>query len=400
MTIKLSARVRSIVPSATLAVTSRAKDLAAKGVDVVSFGAGEPDFDTPAFIVEAMAQAARKGHTRYTQVAGIPKLREAVAKQFSARYEVPFSASETLVSVGGKQALFNLFLALVDPGDEVILPAPYWVSYPEQVMLAGGTTRFVQTDPGRGFALDPARVEAAITARTVGIVLNSPNNPTGAVLDQATLHALGDLAEARGLWVVSDDIYSELRYQPGPFPSILRGRPELKERVFVVHGTAKTYGMTGWRIGFLGAPAAIVEQVATLQGQSTSNPTSFAQYGALAAVESDHAFLVDWLEAYDARRRRITALLNDIEGVRCQLPGGAFYAFPDIRGILGRRFQGEAVTTDLRFAELCLEHAHVAVVPGAPFGAPGFMRLSYACSMHDIERGVGRIADFCRQLEG
>lgn len=396
---RFSNRIAPIKPSATLAVTSKAKQMIADGVDVVSFGAGEPDFDTPPFVVEALVAAIAQGATRYTPVTGIPQLRDAVAQMFTELYGVGFERDEVIVTVGGKQALFNLFQLLVNPGDEVIIPAPFWVSYPAQVKLAEGTPVFVQCDASDGFALDVSAVEAAVSDRTVGLVLNSPNNPTGAVLSAETLGALGDLAEKHDFWIISDDIYSSIRYDGATRATVLAQRPHLKERIFIVHGASKTYAMTGWRIGFAGGPPELIKKMATIQGQSTSNATTFAQYGALAALKSDHAFLKDWIAQYDVRRTRITQLLNDIDGVDCIAPGGAFYVFPDLKVALQRKFQGEVIGTDLNFAKLLLEHAHVAVVPGEPFSGAGHVRLSYACSMDDIERGVARIKAFIDALE-
>ncbi|MEC9072403.1 MAG: aminotransferase class I/II-fold pyridoxal phosphate-dependent enzyme, partial [Myxococcota bacterium] len=250
-----------------------------------------------------------------------------------------------------------------------------------------------------GFQIDVDAIEAAVTDRTVGLVLNSPNNPTGAVQSPEVLRALGDLAERHDLWVITDDIHSELRYDGGAYASILRERPDLRDRIIVVHGASKTYAMTGWRIGFVGAQEALVKKLSTLAGQSTSNPTAFAQYGALAAVQSDGSFLTEWRSAYDARRRRIVDLLNDIDGISCHLPGGAFYVFPDVRGLLGTRLGSTPIDSSMALCQALLEHALVACVPGEPFGAPGFMRLSYACSMEDIEKGLGRIAELASRLE-
>ncbi len=340
---KFAKRMSAVKPSATLAMTNRAKVLTSEGKDIVSFGAGEPDFDTPAHITRAMVEAAERGETRYAAVNGIPKLRAAVAKQFTELYGVPFDASEILVSTGGKHSLYNIFQVLVDPGDEVIIPAPYWVSYPDQVLLAEGVPVFVDTLPDEGFRLTAEAVEAAVTERTIGIVINSPNNPTGAVQSAADLRAIAEVAERRDLWIITDDIYSFIRYGEGPFENVLRERPDLKERIFVVHGASKTYGMTGWRIGFTGAPKKVIDQMAVIQGQATSGATTFAQFGALAAVEGDHSFLNDWLAAYDSRRKAIVDGLNAIPGIRCAMPGGAFYVFPDARGLNGKRFGDKVI---------------------------------------------------------
>jgi aspartate aminotransferase len=396
--VKYSSRIEPIKPSATLAVTSRAKALKAQGEDVVSFGAGEPDFETPPHIVDAMVNAARTGATRYMPVAGYPPLREAVADQLGDIYGVPFTSDEVIVSVGGKHALYNLFQVLVDPGDEVIVPAPYWVSYPPQIQLAGGNPVIVQSRLDEAFRVAPEDIATRITERTVGIVINSPNNPTGAVQSERDLLGLADLAVAHDLWIITDDIYSYVRYDSGPFANVLRLRPDLRERIIVVHGASKTYAMTGWRIGFTLGPAALIRKLSTLQGQSTSNPTAFAQHGALAAITGDHDFLDTWLSAYAARREVIVEGLNAIDGIRCFSPGGAFYVFPDVRGLLGRRLDDEVITDDLTLCQLLLEHALVACVPGQPFGAPGFMRMSYACGMDDIKRGLERIGEFVNRL--
>jgi aspartate aminotransferase len=396
---KFARRMSPIKPSATLAVTSRAKQMRADGADIISFGAGEPDFPTPDFIVEAMVDAARSGATRYLPVAGLPALRQAVATTFSSHYDVPFTPDEVLVSCGGKHSLFNLFQVLVDPGDKVIVPSPFWVSYPAQIRLAEGEPVIVPTRPEEGFRLDPADVAAAIDDDTVGIVINSPNNPTGAVQSAEDLRAIAALAEAHDLWIVTDDIYSYIVYDEAPFANVLKERPDLRDRIIIVHGASKTYAMTGWRIGFTVAQVPLIKKMATLQGQSTSNPTAFAQHGALAALTSDHAFLDEWLAAYDARRHRIVGALNAIEGIQCVLPGGAFYVFPDATGLLGRRLGDIVIENDLQLCELLLEHALVAAVPGSPFGAPGFLRMSYACSMEDIDAGLMRFAEFASRLE-
>jgi aspartate aminotransferase len=393
-----SHRMEPIKPSATLAVTSRAKELLSLGKDVLSFGAGEPDFDTPDFILDAMVEAARSGATRYAPVAGIPMLRQAVAEQFSDIYGLEFTSENIIVSCGGKHALFNLFQVLLNPGDEVLIPVPYWVSYTHQVRLAGGKPVTVPTIMDEGFRLHPDAVAEAIGEKTVGLVLNSPNNPTGAVLSADDLRAIADLAEQHDLWIISDDIYSFIRYESGPYASILRERPDLRDRMIVVHGASKTYAMTGWRVGFTAGSKALIKKLATLQGQSTSNATTFAQAGALAAVKSDHEFLKPWLAAYSERRQCIVRGLNDLEDVRCANPGGAFYVFPDMRGLLGRRLGEVVIESDTTLCKLLLEEVLVACVPGEPFGAPGFMRLSYACSMEDIERGLERIREFLHTL--
>jgi aspartate aminotransferase len=397
--LKFAKRLDPIKPSATLAVTSKAKALKAAGHDVLSFAAGEPDFPTPDFVVQAMVDSAKNGATRYLPSLGLPALRSAVATAFTALYDIDFGPDNIAVTCGGKHGLYNLFQALVDPGDEVLVASPCWVSYPAQVQLAGGNPVIVPTRADEGFRWDAQDVAKAITAKTIGLVINSPSNPSGAVYDLDTLNKLADLAVEHDLWIVTDDIYSYITYDNVPFVSILRSRPELRDRIFVIHGASKTYSMTGWRIGFVAAPTPVIKKLGVLQGQSTSNATSFAQYGALAAIESDHNFLHEWLAAYDARRKRITALLNDIPGVHCDLPGGAFYVFPDLRGLMGKSFKGEVIRDDLHLVELVLEHQLVALVPGSAFGTSGFVRMSYACSMDDIERGLERLNTFVSELD-
>ncbi|MGM0578784.1 MAG: pyridoxal phosphate-dependent aminotransferase [Myxococcota bacterium] len=396
---KFAERMNAVKPSATLAITSLAKELKAKGKDVISFGAGEPDFDTPEFIVDAMVEAARSGATRYAPVAGLPELREAVAKDFTKLYGVDFTPDQIMVSCGGKHSLYNLFQVLVDPGDEVIIPTPYWVSYPAQVKLAKGWPVFVDAVPEEGFRIDPSSVHAAITDKTVGIVLNSPNNPTGAVQSAEDLRAIAHMAAEHDMWIITDDIYSYIRYGDGEFVSVLRECPELRDRIIVVHGASKTFAMTGWRIGFTGARADIIKKMSTLQGQATSGANTFAQKGAVAAVNSDLSFLDEWLAAYGERRRRIVDGLNAIEGITCAEPGGAFYVFPDVRGLLHKSYEGTKIETDFALCETLIEHALIACVPGQPFGAPGFMRMSYACSMEDIDKGLERLAEFVSKLQ-
>ena len=396
---KLAARAMGLGPSATVAITSRAKALAAAGVDVVSMSAGEPDFATPDFVIAATVASLHRGETGYAPAGGVPALRAAVAARFGREYGLPFAPEDVVVTVGGKEALSDLFQVLVDPGDEVLVPAPYWVSTPTQIALAGGVPVPVPCDPARGLVLDLEALERAITPRTVGVVLNSPNNPSGAVYDLASLGAVADLAARHDLFIVSDDLYSALRYDGVPFASVLHARPELRDRVFIVHGVAKTWAMPGFRVGFLAGPRAALARVMALQSQSVTGATTFAQHGALAAIAGDDAFLAGWLATYDARRHAVHAALGAIPGIRCSLPVGAFYAFPDVRGLFGRRCGGVPIADDVHLAELLLEHARVALVPGAAFGAPGFVRLSYALASHHLALGLERLADFVRALD-
>lgn len=395
---RLAARLGSIAPSATVAMTARAKAMVAAGVDVVGLSAGEPDFAPPDLVQDATIAALRAGHVGYTSVGGLPALREAAARWFSRLYGLPFGAAEIAVTVGGKEALALAFQALLDPGDEVIVPAPYWVSYPAQIRLAGGAPVVVPTRAEAGFSLDVEAIARACTERTRGVVINSPNNPSGAVYDRATLAALAEVVRARGLWVMSDDIYSALTYDGQAFASLLHVAPDLREQCVIVHGVAKNWGMTGYRVGFLGAPAALVKACVMLAGQSTTHTATFAQHGALAAIEAGEGVVADWLVAFDARRRRLTAGLDALPGISCALPRGAFYVFADVRGLLGRRLGAEVIGDDLQLAELLLSEAHVAVVPGAAFGMPGFLRVSYAASMEAIEAALARVGAFVGRL--
>ncbi|TNF25487.1 MAG: pyridoxal phosphate-dependent aminotransferase [Deltaproteobacteria bacterium] len=395
---KTARRTATLGASATVAITSRAKALVAEGVDLVTLSAGEPDFAAPGFVLDATVEALRAGHTSYAPVGGVPALRDAVAERFTRDYGVPFTRDQVIVTVGGKEALYDLFQVLVDPGDEVIVPAPYWVSYPTQIAMAGGRAVTVPCDASRGHALDIEALKAALTTRTVGVVLNSPNNPSGAVYDAESLGALADLAVQHDLWIISDDIYSAIRYDDTPFTSILHVRPELRERVFIVHGVAKTWAMTGFRVGFLAGSRVVLGRCMAVQSQTITSATTFAQHGALAAITGDDAFLGPWLAAYDARRRLVHAALEAMPGVRCALPSGAFYAFPDMRGLLDKRHRGDLVGNDRHLAELLLERAHVAVVPGSAFGSPGFLRLSYACATDRLALGLERIAAFVAEL--
>lgn len=388
---KLSSRLSAVKPSATLAITAKANALKAAGVDVCSFGAGEPDFPTPPHICEAGKSAIDEGYTRYTASAGLPVLRKALAAFINLRYHLNYTPDEVAITVGGKHALYNLFMALLDDGDEVIIPAPYWVSYPEQVRLAGGVPVIVPGAAENGFRITAAQLEAAISPRTRYFVLNSPSNPTGAAYNEEELGALADVVIKHDLFVISDEIYSELVYDGFPFRSFPTLRPGLKERTAIASGFSKTYSMTGWRLGWLAAPVELVKAADTIQSQSTSNVPGMTQMAALAALQGSHGFLDTWLEVFDRRRHHIVDGLNAMDGVTCALPQGAFYVFPDFRGILHRKWKGEPLGTDIRLAQYLLEEAHVAIVPGEPFGAPGFARFSYATSDAVIEEGLRRI---------
>jgi aspartate aminotransferase len=391
--VRLSSRVGRIKPSVTLAVTAKAAELQAAGVDVVSFGAGEPDFDTPTHIKQAARDGLDRGVGKYTHFTGTPELRRVVAEELGRVHGVRLAADQVLISVGAKHSLFNLFMALIDEGDEVLVPAPYWVSYPDMVLLAGGRPVIVPTTAARGFALDPADVRARLTPRTRAIVVNSPSNPTGAVYDRATLQAIGEIAVAHDLLIVSDDIYRSLVYGAAAYTSIASLAPELAARTVLVDGVSKAYAMTGWRIGYAAGPRPLIKAMGTIQSQSTTNPSAIAQVAAIAALTGPQDAVAEMRRAFDERRRAMVSLLRAIPDVALVEPEGAFYCFPDVSAYVGRATaDGRRLGDDVALTDWLVAEGKVAVVPGSGFGAPGFVRLSYACSMAQIERGVGRLA--------
>jgi aspartate aminotransferase len=395
MKLKIASRLDPIKPSITLAVTAKAGRLKAEGVDVVSFGAGEPDFDTPDHIKDAARASLDKGVGKYTEVGGIAKLRQAIAAEMSRVHHAKIDAENVLVSCGAKHSLYNLFMALLDPGDEVIIPAPYWVSYPDMVMLAGGKPVIVTTKAEDDFAVTGDQIQAACTPKTRAIVLNNPSNPTGATYTRAQIEALAKVVVAKDLLVVSDDIYRTLVYAGAEYVSIAAISPELADRTVLVDGVSKTYAMTGWRIGYTSTTAALaplVKAMAKIQGQSTSNPTHIAQIATLAALTGPQECVEQMRRAFDERRIEIVKLLRAIPGVSCREPKGAFYAFPDVSAFVGKKApDGKQLATDVELCDWLLDTARVAVVPGSGFGAPGHVRLSYACSMDNIKKGVGRM---------
>lgn len=386
--------------SATLAIDARAKALRAAGEDVVGFGAGEPDFPTPPAVVEAAAAACRDpANHRYTPAAGLPELREAVAAKTARDSGLQVAASQVLVTNGGKHALANAFATLIDPGDEVLVPAPYWTSYPEIVALAGGVAVMVGAFEGRGFKVSVGQLEAARTPRTKVLLHVSPSNPTGAVYSPEQVEAIGRWALGAGLWVVADEIYEHLVYDGRRAVSMPVAVPELADRCVVVNGVAKTYAMTGWRVGWMIGAPDVVAGAANLQSHTTSNVNNVAQRAALAAVSGDLSAVVAMRQAFDRRRRRAWELLNQIPGVSCPEPEGAFYAFASMAGLLGRSFSGRRPATTLALAQVALDQARVAFVPGEAFGAPGYARFSYALSDSDLEEGMARLAKLAGDAE-
>ena len=392
MSVRISSRVAAIAESATLAVDARAKALKAAGEDVVVFGAGEPDFPTPEHIVEAAAKAcADPRNHHYTPAGGLPELRAAIAEKTKRDSGYDVRPSQVLVTNGGKQAIFEAFAALLDPGDEVLLPAPYWTTYPEPIAYAGGRAVVLPTDTASGFKVTVDQLEAATTDATKALVFVSPSNPTGAVYSPEQVEAIGRWAVERGIWVLTDEIYEHLTYDGREAPSMPVLVPELAGRCVVVNGVAKTYAMTGWRVGWLVGPEEVVAAATRLQSQLTSNVANVSQRAALAAIEGGLDDFVRMHEAFDKRRRVLHAGLAAIPGVECPLPEGAFYAFPDFEDLLGRTIAGRPVTTTLELAAVLLEEARVAVVPGEAFGAPGSARLSFALADDALADGVSRL---------
>jgi len=390
---RISARIGAIAESATLAVDAKAKALKAAGRPVIGFGAGEPDFPTPGYIVEAAQRAcAEPRFHKYTPAAGLPELREAIATKSARDSGLMISASQVLVTNGGKQAVFQGFATLLDPGDEVLLPTPYWTTYPESIALAGGVPVRVHTDETSGYLVTVDQLEAQCTERTKVLLFVSPSNPTGAVYPPEQVAEIGRWAAARGIWVVTDEIYEHLVYGDARFVSMPVVAPEIADRCLVLNGVAKTYAMTGWRVGWMAGPADVIKAATNLQSHATSNVCNVAQAAALTAVSGDLSAVAEMRAAFDRRRQVMTAMLNDVPGVECPLPEGAFYCYPSVKGVLGRQIAGQRPTTSGQLAELLLDEADVAVVPGEAFGTDGYFRMSCALGDADLEEGVSRLA--------
>ncbi|HLX77484.1 MAG TPA: pyridoxal phosphate-dependent aminotransferase [Acidimicrobiales bacterium] len=393
----VSVRIGSVTPSATLAIDARAKALRESGVDIVNFGAGEPNFPTPQAIVEAAVAACRdpKSH-RYSPTAGLPELRAEIAKKTERDSHFSVEPSRVLVTNGAKHAVSNAFATLLDEGDEVLVASPYWTTYPEAIALAGGRTVVVPTDETSNFVADAARLERFATERTKVILLVSPSNPTGAVYSRDQIADVGQLALERNWWVITDEIYEHLVYDEAEHHSLPAVVPEIAERCLVVNGVSKTYAMTGWRVGWLIGPTEVIDAATNLQSHVTSNVSNVAQLAALSALRGDLSSAREMHAAFDRRRKVIHKLLNEIPGVRSVLPNGAFYAFPNMSGLLGRSFGNRRPVSTLELAELALEEAHVAFVPGEAFGAPGYARFSYALADDDLEEGLRRLEALVR----
>jgi aspartate aminotransferase len=389
VSLPLARRVQRVKPSPTLAVTARAARLKAEGKDVIGLGAGEPDFDTPAHIAQAGIDAIRGGFTRYTHVEGIDELKDAIIAKFARDNGLTYERSQVLVSSGAKQTIYNLCMAVIDPGDEAVIPAPYWVSYPDMVLLADGLPVMPLAGMAQGYKITPRQLAAAITAKTRLVLLNSPCNPTGAAYSRAELRALGEvLLEHPRIIIGTDEMYEKIYWEPEPFPSLANVVPELYGRTVTINGVSKAYAMTGWRLGYCGGPKEIVAAMSTIQGQSTSNASSIAQKAAVTALNGDQTCVAQMTAAFKERRDFVVRALNSLPGVSC-LPGaGTFYAFADV----SRAMAALGCRDDAEFAELLLNDAGVAVVPGSGFGAPGHVRLSFACSMATLEQALDRMA--------
>ena len=395
----LADRLKTLAPSPTLAMQAKAKAMRAQGIDVISFGAGEPDFDTPRRIKDAAIRAIEQGQTKYTEVGGVPELRAAVCSKLKRDNGLDYAPDEVTVSCGAKHTLYNLFMALVNPGDEVLIPSPYWVSYPEQVRLLGGVPVPVATPESTAFDLDPAELRRAVTPRTKMIVLDSPGNPTGAVFSSAALAEVAKLAVERDLWIVSDECYEALTYE-GRHVSIASLSAEVKARTIVVNTCSKAYAMTGWRIGYAAGPKPVIKAMTDVQSQVTSNPASVSQWAAVEALGGAQDEVAKMTSEFDRRRRVIIAALNAVPGVHCVMPKGAFYAFPNVSGLFGKRARGGTLRGSADVCAFLLDEARIATVAGIDFGSDAHIRLSYATSLEMITTGLARMDAAIRTLKG
>lgn len=395
----ISKKAASIQPSATLAITAKANQMQAQGIDVVGFGAGEPDFDTPENIKEAGIEAIRKGETKYTPASGTAELKKSIIQKFIQDNTLSYEQNQISVGCGAKHSIFNILFVLCDPGDEVIIPAPYWVSYPEQVKLADAVPVILQTDESTSFKITADLLRQSLTPKSKVLILNSPSNPTGMIYTRQELEAIAQVVVDHNLYVISDEIYEKLVYGDKEFVSIASLSDEIKALTIVVNGVSKSYSMTGWRIGYCAGPLPVINAVNNLQSHSTSNPTSISQKASLEALTGPQDAVNLMRTAFDERRRYIADALNKIEGISCLLPDGAFYVFPNISALLGKKYQEKLISTSMDLGALLLDEAKVAVVPGVEFGNDHYIRLSYATSMENIIKGVKRIAEFVSQLK-
>ncbi|HCZ11412.1 MAG TPA: aspartate aminotransferase [Nitrospiraceae bacterium] len=395
----LSERAKKIKPSPTLAVDAKAKAMKAQGIDVVNFGVGEPDFDTPEHVKEAAIKAIRDGFTKYTPVGGIDELKDAIVRKLKQDNNLEYAKEEIIVSCGAKHSLYNTAQAIYGPGDEVIIPSPYWVSYPDQVLLNDASPVFIKTYEEDNFMLRPDVLESKITKNTKAIILNSPSNPTGLTYDKKTIEAIAGIALRHNIFIISDEIYEKLVYDGAEFFSVASLGKEIKDKTIVINGLSKSHAMTGWRIGYAAGPKEIIKAMTNIQSQSTSNPNSIAQKAAVAALNGPQDFINTMRAEFDKRRKFLTAGLNSIEGVSCLKPNGAFYAFPNVSKLYGKKAGDRAINSSLDMAMYLLEDAKVALVHGEAFGDDNFIRISYATSMENIKKGLDRIREALANLK-
>ena len=397
----LAQRLSRVKPSATLAVTARVGELKAQGQKIIGLGAGEPDFDTPDFIKEAAYEAIKNGQTKYTDVSGTKQLKEAIRAKFQRDNELDYACNEIIIGTGGKQVLYNALVATLSAGDEVIIPAPYWVSYPDMTLLAEGEPVIIDCPQENGFKLNPADLDKAITPKTKWLILNSPSNPTGTAYTRDDLKAIADvLMKHPHVWVMCDDMYEHLVYDGFEFFTIAQVEPGLKDRTLTVNGVSKAYSMTGWRIGYGAGPAELIKAMGMVQGQSTSNPCSISQAAAVAALEGDQSFMTEWKEAFKERRDLVVSMLNDAEGIECPKPEGAFYVYPSCAGCIGKTTpDGKVINTDEDFVTYLLEGQGVACVHGEAFGLSPHFRISYATSSDILRQACDKIQQACAQLQ-
>lgn len=399
MTIKLTERVKRIKPSPTIAIDTKAKAMKAEGIDVIGFGAGEPDFDTPDFIKQAAIDALKAGKTKYTPVGGVNELKDAIISKLKRENNLSYTRDEVIVSCGGKHSLYNIAQVLFEAGDEVIIPSPYWVSYPDQVIINDAVPVIIKTQEKNGFKITSEELEKAMTPKTKAFILNSPSNPTGSAYSREELEALAAVLVKKNIICISDEIYEKIIYDGFKFTSIASLNDQIKNLTITVNGASKVYSMTGWRMGYAAGPKEIIQAMTKLQGQVTTNINSITQWACVAALNGSQDFLKDWVEQFKNRRNYILERFAAIPQVSCYKPEGAFYVFPNISAYLGKKGKGKVLNTDEELANYLLDHYNVAVVAGSGFGAPGFIRLSYATSMENIQKGVDRIEKGLKELE-
>ena len=391
----ISNNLKRIKPSPTIAVTTKAREMRASGKDVIGLGAGEPDFDTPDNVKEAAIEAIKRGDTKYTAVDGTPHLKKAIVEKFKRENNLNYTTDQITVGTGGKQVIYNTFMATLNKGDEVIIPAPFWVSYPDMVLLAGGTPKIIKCEEKDGFKLSVKKLEKAISKKTKWLILNSPSNPTGAGYTKKEIEDLAKvLLKHKKIFILSDDIYEHIRYEGFDFFTIAQ-ISKLKERTLTMNGVSKSYAMTGWRIGYAAGPKEIINAIRKIQSQSTSNPSSISQAAAVEALNGQQNFIKERAEAFKERRDFVVSSLNNIKGINCLTPNGAFYVFPSCKGLLNKKTK---LKTDTEFVQKLLEKSMVAVVQGSAFGLDGYFRISYATSMENLKKAISRIKDFCESL--